>query len=156
MIDIVYFTPEIRCYRDGSVEKFYKKNCRYGNKGWNVIANTANCGGGYNEINVNGKMVLRHRIIAYCFHRLNIDDPIEKVDHINRDTTCNSADNLRVVTAQQNQFNRGAKGYSWDKSRGKWRARIKIDGRQTHLGLFDNEEDAHQAYLAAKAVYHIL
>lgn len=156
MIDIVYFTEEIRCHRDGSVEKFYKRNCGYGNKGWNVVENTPNSGGGYNQIDVGKKKVYRHRIIGFCFHGLNIDDPIEKVDHINRETTGNTADNLRVVTQQQNSFNRGAKGYCWDKRTGNWRAQICIDGRRIYLGRFDNEEDARQAYLDAKAIYHVI
>jgi hypothetical protein len=42
------------------------------------------------------------------------------------------------------------KGYSWDAQKQKWKARIKINQRLRHLGYFDREEDAHQAYLVAK------
>jgi hypothetical protein len=42
------------------------------------------------------------------------------------------------------------KGYSWDGQKGKWKARIKINQRLHHLGYFDNEQDAHNAYLVAK------
>jgi len=42
------------------------------------------------------------------------------------------------------------KGYSWDGQKQKWKARIKINQRLRHLGYFDREEDAHQAYLVAK------
>ena len=42
------------------------------------------------------------------------------------------------------------KGYSWDAQKQKWKARIKINQRLRHLGYFDNEADAHQAYLVAK------
>ena len=38
----------------------------------------------------------------------------------------------------------GVKGVSWDKDTNKWRARIKIDGIQIHLGLFTNLEDAKE------------
>ena len=42
------------------------------------------------------------------------------------------------------------KGYSWDNQKKKWKARIKIKQKLHHLGYFDNETDAHQAYLKAK------
>jgi hypothetical protein len=42
------------------------------------------------------------------------------------------------------------KGYSWDAQKNKWKARIKINQRLRHLGYFDTEEQAHQAYLVAK------
>ena len=138
------------------MEKFYIRNCQYGKKGWNVVANTANDGHSYNSIRVGDKKVKRHRMIAFCFHGLDIDDLTEIVDHINRDTIDNSADNLRVVTKQQNGFNTNAKGYYWHKASGKWEAKIRIDGRKIYLGRFDNEEEAHQAYLDAKAIHHVI
>ena len=42
------------------------------------------------------------------------------------------------------------KGYSWDAQKQKWKARLKVNQRLRHLGYFDTEADAHQAYLAAK------
>jgi len=42
------------------------------------------------------------------------------------------------------------KGYSWDNQKNNWKARIKINQRIRHLGYFDNENDAHEAYLKAK------
>jgi hypothetical protein len=42
------------------------------------------------------------------------------------------------------------KGYSWDAQKQKWKARLKVNQRLQHLGYFDREEDAHQAYLVAK------
>ena len=36
-------------------------------------------------------------------------------------------------------------GVSWDKSNSKWRAQIRIDGRATYLGYFDDEEAAARA-----------
>ena len=38
------------------------------------------------------------------------------------------------------------KGVSWNKSHSKWLARIRIDGKLTHLGYFDDEEAAARAY----------
>jgi hypothetical protein len=37
----------------------------------------------------------------------------------------------------------------WHKTSGKWRARIRIDGKQRHLGYFADEEEAAAAYREA-------
>ena len=63
---------------------------------------------------------------------------------------------MRVVTSQQNQFNRDAKGYCWDKQNKKWLAHIKINNKYIHLGRYDNEDEAQQAYLKAKKKYHVI
>jgi hypothetical protein len=41
------------------------------------------------------------------------------------------------------------RGVSWDASRGLWRAKIRISGRDILLGRFDSEEMASVAYQAA-------
>ena len=33
MINCVYYTPELRCYRDGNVERLFKITNQYGTKG---------------------------------------------------------------------------------------------------------------------------
>jgi len=50
----------------------------------------------------------------------------------------------------QHRINPEVRGYSWDNQKQKWKARIKINQRIRHLGYFDREEDAHEAYLEAK------
>jgi hypothetical protein len=48
-------------------------------------------------------------------------------------------------------INPRVKGYTWNNQRNKWWARIRMpDGRQRHLGFFNTEEEAHNAYLVAK------
>jgi len=78
------------------------------------------------------------------------------VDHINRNPLDNRIENLRVLTSQQNQWNTKAKGYCWHKQKNKWQAHIMFNGKPKHLGLFTEEEDARQAYLNAKELYHKL
>jgi hypothetical protein len=63
-------------------------------------------------------------------------------------------ENLRLVNNQQNQFNTTALGYCWNKQMNKWKAQIRLDGKLKHLGYFVNEEDARNAYLNAKLIYH--
>ena len=76
----------------------------------------------------------------------------EHVDHINHDTLYNIADNLRIVTHRQNQQNQKRKttskfpGVSWATHANKWVAKIRINGKQIHLGYFVNEFDAFEAY----------
>ena len=79
------------------------------------------------------------------------------IDHIDRIKTNDNIDNLRVVSCQKNNFNQtGRKGYSYHKQRGKFQADIRIDGKTKYLGLFENEQDARNAYLEAKKIYHII
>lgn len=154
MIDCVYYNDDVRCFRDGRVERLFKR------KGWTLVENTANHNDGYNLIRINGKNILRHRIIAFCFLGLN-DIVSEKgaddcIDHIKGDTLNNSVSNLRITTQQGNSHNRPrTKGYSFHKQKKKWSAQIKVNKKQIHLGLYDTEEEAHQAYLNAKPIYHI-
>tara|TARA_R110000851_G_scaffold6638_5_gene26611 strand:+ start:199 stop:690 length:492 start_codon:yes stop_codon:yes gene_type:complete len=76
------------------------------------------------------------------------------IDHIDRDKTNNKIENLRVVTHQENNFNRGAKGCSYSKTRKKWIAQIKRGNKRISLGSFTNENDAINAYKKAKQTIH--
>jgi hypothetical protein len=82
--------------------------------------------------------------------------PENQIDHINGVKDDNRISNLRDVTNQQNQFNRKVKGCYWREDVKKWRAMIGIDGKRISLGSFNTEEEAHQAYLDAKKIYHII
>lgn len=44
-----------------------------------------------------------------------------------------------------------ARGVTWDKRTGRYRARIMVEGRQTYLGSFETEAEAAAAYRAVKA-----
>jgi AP2 domain len=48
----------------------------------------------------------------------------------------------------------GFPGVSWHEGDRKWQARINVGRRHIHLGYFDIREEAHAAYLAAKAILH--
>ena len=114
---------------------------------------------GYVYCNINGKKYYKHRLIYYANHQdwdiTNCSVATNSIDHIDGNKKNNNIINLRVVTNQQNHFNETkAKGYSWHKKAKKWLAAITVDGKQIHLGLFDNEDDARTAYLEAKQIYH--
>jgi hypothetical protein len=75
-----------------------------------------------------------------------------KIDHIDQNKSNNNISNFRPATQQQNSFNTNAKGYI--KRAKKWQAQIMLDGKKIHLGCFNTKEEAHQAYLDAKEIYH--
>lgn len=79
------------------------------------------------------------------------------VDHIDRNPlNCRRA-NLRIVTDQQNRWNRGAQrnnasgykgvAYNGKQNKGRpWQAKICARGRRYHLGWFDTAVAAAEAY----------
>lgn len=88
-------------------------------------------------------------------HRLILDAPEgTHVDHINGDGLDNRRENIRICTPQLNQANSRKhivgssryKGVAWSAAARKWRAYIAVDRKQTHLGLFESEVEAAQAY----------
>jgi len=102
-----------------------------------------------------GKNIHMHRVVL----ERKLGRPIAAgmfCDHIDGKRSNNSRSNLREVTKQQNNMNTRAKGYYWHKAVGKWRAYIGLNGKTIHLGYFDIEAEAREAYLSAKAKYHVI
>jgi hypothetical protein len=87
--------------------------------------------------------------------------PEHEVDHINRDPSDNRWSNLREATSAQNKNNRavrkdsrtGVKGVMPHPD-GRFRAKIRHEGRHIHLGLFVTIEAAAEAYRKAAAELH--
>jgi hypothetical protein len=112
---------------------------------------------GYKMINICDNSYLLHRIIGYLFLGLDIENINQHIDHIDGNKQNNSLENLRIVSNIENHWNMPkAKGYSWCKNMNKFRATIKKDYKQIYLGCFDTEEEARQAYLDAKSIYHVI
>lgn len=87
--------------------------------------------------------------------------PDGEIDHINGDTKDNRRTNLRKVDRQTNSENlrrpmksssSGFLGVS--RKRSKFHARIISKGKYYHLGSFQTAEEAHAAYVSAKARLH--
>ena len=135
----------IKCYRDGRVHTLFIY--KDGREKWNERTNNPTTNG-YIEIRISGKLYYAHRIIMMAF----VGESHQEVDHINRIKTDNRFENLRYVTRRENGLNRdyvdNAKGYYWHIN--KWQAKIRINCKLKHLGYFDNEQEARQAYLDAK------
>ena len=143
---------EITVYSDGSIEKpnrLFKDNRlerQFGGRH----------GRGYRQIDIGGKMFHVHRLVAKAF----LDDYSEdlQVDHRSGNGSDNRPENLRMVTSRQNSraFNRPTKGASsrfrgvcWHKAAQMWAAQTNVDGKNKHIGLFDDEEEAALAWNAA-------
>jgi len=115
-----------------------------------VINSVANTKKGYCAVSINRKNMQYHRIVWEL-----VFGPISKglqIDHINGNKIDNRIENLRLVTNRENCHN-----YSWHregrlpgcyyrKDCNKWQARTKVNGRTVHIGLYANEQDAHESY----------
>lgn len=80
--------------------------------------------------------------------------PVGQIDHVDRNPANNMESNLRDVTQSINQHNRAAKGYTIERSTGKYYAQIKLNGVQHFLGRFNTAEEATAAYKKAKLQLH--
>ena len=94
--------------------------------------------------------MLAHRVAV----GLEVGDKRE-VHHVDHDVENNTPTNLKTMSHRENcNLRRKRKGTtckfiggSWEKSRGKWRFRIKLkDGTTKHLGYFASEEEGRDAY----------
>ena len=112
---------------------------------------------GYVRIGIDGKDYRGHRL-AYLW--MTGEFPPDQVDHINGNRSDNSWKNLRPATALINRHNQAVdrnsvcKVLGVSKMRNKFRARIKFDGKQIALGVYDTIEMAHAAYVDAKRKFH--
>lgn len=95
-------------------------------------------------------------------HRLIMDAPNDyEVDHINHNRADNRRENLRIVTHQENNFNKSfnknsqskIKGVYWSERLGKWYAKIHYNRKSIHLGVFENQNDAIKARKNAEQKY---
>lgn len=124
----------------------------------------------YASAKIDGKDVLMHRYI------LGLEDPKIQIDHKNRNALDNTRENLRIVSNQENSFNRGKnknnksgyKGvwfarYGYNYYKGKktryentkpWIAGIKHNGKNKTIGYFATAEEAAKAYdIKAKELF---
>ena len=111
---------------------------------------------GYRNVTINTKRYYYHRVVYFIHNQewdIHNSSTDNSIDHIDRDRLNNSIENLRVVTNQQNAWNRDGKGY-YHTSSGNYQAKLHADGEHIHLGMFENPEDARQAYLEGKKKYH--
>ena len=115
-------------------------------------------GRGYIVIGVDGVLYKSHRL---AFLWMTGEWPPQFVDHINGVRDDNRWSNLRPATRSENNQNvrRARAGNRTGllgvcRYRKRFKAQIRVDGRNLCLGTFDTPEQAHEAYLAAKRRLH--
>jgi HNH endonuclease len=104
---------------------------------------------GYATARVDGRTVLMHGVVLGLG-----PGHVPEVDHINHDPLGNRMSNLRVGTRNQNGWNRqkqrspsSSRFKGVDRFHGRiWRARIRFDSKDMHIGLYEIEEEAARAY----------
>lgn len=104
------------------------------------------------------QQILAHRVIwALC----NGEWSNQQIDHINGDKIDNRIENLRSVTNQENGRNAsrrsdntsGVVGVGWFKRASCWRAQIRVNGKDIHLGSFQDFNAAVSARKKAEQYY---
>ena len=114
----------------------------------------------YRTIMIDRKRYFAHRL-AWLSHYG--EWPTRDLDHINCDPSDNRIENLRLTDAMHNQQNRhhartdsllGVIGISRCKRSGRFSAKIKVAGKQLHIGYYASPDQAYQAYLQVKRQLH--
>ena len=95
--------------------------------------------------------LLAHHFAWYMCGR---DMDFIELDHENRIRHDNCIDNLRISNRSQQTQNTNAKGCYWRPKLQKWQSQIQVNKKQIHLGLFNTEVEAKEAYINAKKKYH--
>lgn len=96
------------------------------------------------------KTYMVHKLVAESF----LPNPLNKrcVDHIDGNPLHNHVGNLRWATHSENQANRKPNINGSSRFKGvslfgdKWVVHIGYNGKNTHVGYYENEEDAGRAY----------
>ena len=140
-------------YRDGKL--FYKNDV---GKKMKAGSEAGNFGVVYSFVCINSKKYLLHRII-YLWHHGSVP---KSIDHINNDPLDNRIENLRPASSSQNNHNRsinknsttGVKGVYWNKSNGKYLARIRKNNKFVYAKYFDCLEEAKMEIEVAREKIH--
>lgn len=130
-------------------------NTRFAGK----VAGTTHGGNGYLQIKINGESYLAHRLAWLYVHG---SMPVDQIDHISHDRLDNRLVNIRACTRTDNQKNKsmdkrntsGFTGVGWYKRTSKWRATVRVNGKQKSLGLFLEIRDAINAREQANVKYN--
>lgn len=127
------------------------------------IGDIAGCGNTtdrYIYITVDGVRYSAHRLAWFYVYGVW---PTHEIDHKNEIRHDNRWSNLRPATRGENEQNQsvaqrnsksGVLGVCWDNSRKKWRAFVKLGGKQIHHSYHISLDDAVAARAKAKAKYH--
>lgn len=114
----------------------------------------------HSYVTTKGKTYVRCSYLKESLHRFLLDPPKDKVvDHINGNTLDNRRSNLRVCTHTENMQNQklrtnnstGVTGVS--KCGKRYRAVIRVNKKDIHLGVYDTLDEAKKVRKEAEAKY---
>lgn len=107
-------------------------------------------------VKLKGYQIYRYHVIWYFSHGFL---PKNQIDHIDRDRSNDSINNLREVSNEQNSWNKGlnrnnTSGYKGVyKQRNRFVAQITIKGKTHYLGSFETEEKAFEVRASVENVH---
>lgn len=107
---------------------------------------------GYINVGLCIKKYKVHQLVAIAFLNHTPCKYELLVDHINDVKSDNRLVNLQIVTNRfnvcktQGNYLSKYKGVSWDKTKNKWVSRIRINGINKFIGLFNDEFEASMSY----------
>lgn len=106
---------------------------------------------------INKKQHATSRIVYKAFHpEWDIDDNgfNNTIDHINRNSLDNRLCNLRIANMTEQALNRdfviNQQGYTYDISKNKYMAHIRLNKKQKHLGNFNTADEAKHCFEQAR------
>lgn len=114
---------------------------------------------GYWMIAIDGVRYKAHRL---AFLYMTGMFPNGDVDHINRVTGDNRWSNIREATRAQNMANIGTtkanksghRGVCWVEQKKRWKAQIRRNGKNHHIGYYKSAVDAANAYAVEAISVH--
>jgi hypothetical protein len=123
---------------------------------WNKTSKSFYVLGNMTTKDGNRRPVKLHRFI------MQVDDPLEIIDHINHNTLDNTRSNLNIVTQAENSQNfrlykcnkSGCSGVIWNKEKSKWYSYIRIDKVQRSLGYYSDLDEAISVRKNAEETYY--
>jgi hypothetical protein len=113
---------------------------------------------GYLQITLCGEPSYAHRLIWMLFNKVHIP-PGFQIDHIDHNRHNDAPENLRLVQPVHNARNQTRRkgvlftGVSWLPRLNRWLAKISVDGKTKHLGLFKDFDEACRARKTANKMY---
>ena len=167
-----------------SLKSGHTKSCGCGNKTPNRYDLSGDYGIGYDKkdeefyfdlddydkikdivwyVNKSKRVVGRYNNRNIFIHKLITNTNFNQtIDHINLNPRDNRKENLRIVTQQQNAFNRrghgklskfGVKGVSWVKLSKKWVGLLSFNRKNVYSKYFDNISDAIVSQIEAEKIH---
>ena len=132
---------------------------------WSKVDKSGECwlwiaskdGMGYGTVGIDGRVHRAHRVSYEA-----AAGPIpagRQIDHICHTPACVRPDHLRLATHKQNRENlvgsyanskSGVRGVYWNKRNRKWQGQVGHNGKQYHVGLFEDMREAEAAVIARR------